>query len=50
MRGHDRPQATMLTLVSPEKRVPANHQIRRITLLAETALKELSPFVGADVQ
>jgi hypothetical protein len=50
MRGQDRPQATMLTLVSPEKRVPANHQIRRITLLAETALKELSPFVGADVQ
>src|ERR1700730_18395709 len=43
MRGHDRPQATMLTLVSPEKRVPANHPIRRIKLLAETALKELSP-------
>ena len=38
MRGHDRPQATMLTLVSPEKRVPANHPIRRIKLLAERAL------------
>src|SRR3984893_2634435 len=45
MRGHDRPQATMLTLVSPEKRVPANHPIRRIKLLAETALKELSPLL-----
>ena len=24
MRGYDRPQTTMLTLVNPEKRVPAN--------------------------
>ena len=45
MRGHDRPQAPMLTLVSPEKRVPANHPIRRIKLLAERALKELSPLL-----
>ena len=43
MRGYDRPQATMLTVVSPEKRVPANHPIRRIKPLAEAALKELSP-------
>jgi transposase len=43
MRGHDRPQATMLTLVNPEKRVPSNHPIRRIKPLAEAALKELSP-------
>jgi transposase len=43
MRGHDRPQATMLTLVNPEKRVPANHPIRLIKALAEVALKELSP-------
>jgi hypothetical protein len=33
----------MLTLVNPEKRVPANHPIRRIKPLAEAALKELSP-------
>jgi len=45
MRGHDRPQATMLTLVSPEKRVAANHPIRRIKALAEAALKELSPLL-----
>ena len=43
MRGYDRPQTTMLTLVNPEKRVPANHAIRLITALAEVALKELSP-------
>jgi transposase len=43
MRGYDRPQTTMLTLVNPEKRVPANHPIRLIKSLAEVALKELSP-------
>src|SRR5271169_6309706 len=43
MRGFDRPQTTMLTLVKPEKRVPANHPIRLIKALAEVALKELSP-------
>src|SRR5258706_2670672 len=43
MRGYDRPQSTMLTLVNPEKRVPANHPIRLIKQLAEVALKELSP-------
>jgi len=32
----------MLTLVNPEKRVPANHPIRLIKGLAEVALKELS--------
>jgi transposase len=43
MRGHDRPQTTMLTLVNPEQRVPADHPIRLIKSLAEIALKELSP-------
>src|SRR6202171_1208075 len=43
MRGRDRPQTTMLTLVNPEKRVPANHPIRLIKALAEVALKEFSP-------
>ncbi len=43
MRGHDRPQTTMLTLVNPAQRVPANHPIRLIKALAEVALKELSP-------
>jgi transposase len=43
MRGYDRPQSTMLTLVNPEQRVPANHPIRLIKELAEVALQELSP-------
>jgi hypothetical protein len=43
MRGHDRPQATMPTLVNPEQRVPDNHPIRLIKALVEVALKELSP-------
>jgi hypothetical protein len=43
MRGYDRPQSTMLTLVNPEQRVPANHPIRLIKELAGVALKELSP-------
>jgi hypothetical protein len=34
MRGHDRPQATMLTLVNPEQWIPANHPIRLIKGLA----------------
>ena len=42
MRGYDRPQTTMLTLVNPEQRVPANHPITLIKQLAEVALKELS--------
>jgi hypothetical protein len=43
MRGCDRPQTTMLTLVNAEKRVPANHPSKLIKALAEVALKELSP-------
>src|SRR3978361_738039 len=43
MRGFDRPQSTMLTLVNPEKRVPANHPVRAVRALSEVALKELSP-------
>src|ERR1035441_3679272 len=46
MRGHDQPQSTMLTLVNPEQKVPANHPIRLIKALAEIALKELSPLMA----
>ena len=45
MRGYDQPQTTMLSLVNPEQRVPANHPIRRIKPLAEAALKHLSPLL-----
>jgi transposase len=43
MRGTDTKQASMLSLLTPEKRVPANHPLRVVKLLAEAALKELSP-------
>jgi transposase len=43
MRGTDSKQATMLTLISPEKRVPASHPLRPIKKLAEEALARLSP-------
>lgn len=43
MRGTDTKQASMLSLLTPEKRVPANHPLRAVKLLAEAALKELSP-------
>jgi hypothetical protein len=48
MRGHDRPQATMLTLVNPEQRVPTNHPIRLIKALADSAQRTLA-VVRADV-
>ena len=44
MRGFHRPQTTMLTLVNPEKRVPANHPIRLIKALAEVALFDVNYF------
>jgi len=47
MRGTDSKQATMLTLISPEKRVPANHPLRPIKRLAEEALAKLSPVFDA---
>jgi hypothetical protein len=50
MRGYDRPQSTMLTLVNPDKRVPVNHPIRLIKQLAEVALKETLAAVRTDVQ
>jgi transposase len=43
MRGHDRPQMMMLTLVNPAQRVPSDHPIRMIKELTEISLKELSP-------
>jgi transposase len=47
MRGTDTKQSTMLSLQSPEQRVPANHPLRRIKVLADAALKELSPTFDA---
>src|SRR3954469_16139098 len=43
MRGKDRKQASMLCLMSPETVVPAGHPLRKVKLLADAALKQLSP-------
>lgn len=43
MRGTDKQQVTMLSLVTPDKRVPADHPLRRIKALADQALAGLSP-------
>jgi transposase len=43
MRGESTKQSSMLTLMSPEKRVPATHPLRGIKKLADAALRELSP-------
>jgi hypothetical protein len=43
MRGTDKQQVTMLSLVTPDRRVPADHPLRRIKALADQALAALSP-------
>lgn len=47
MRGTPTKQATMLSLVTPEKRVPSKHPLRAIKVLAEEALRELWPVFQA---
>ena len=42
MRGRKTSQTTMLSLVSPEQRVPQQHPLRRIKELADKALQSLS--------
>src|SRR5712691_6586203 len=42
MRGSEKQQATMLSLISPDQRVPKNHPLRRIKKFCEDALKQLS--------
>ena len=42
MRGADEKQASMLCLLSPEDRVPADHPLRGIKRLADRALAEMS--------
>ncbi|MBC7988551.1 MAG: IS5 family transposase [Luteimonas sp.] len=42
MRGREAKQATMLTLVSPETRVPERHPLRAIKPFVEQVLKEMS--------
>src|SRR6202790_4049194 len=43
MRGQDTQQSTMFSYLSPEKRVLADHPLRRIRPMVDVALKALSP-------
>ena len=43
MRGTDTKQGSMLSLLSPEHRVPQKHPLRAVKALAEVALAGLSP-------
>lgn len=43
MRGTHERQATMLSIVSPEQRVPKDHPLRRIKEMADKELARLSP-------
>jgi transposase len=47
MRGNVTRQATMLSLVGPEQRVPRDHPIRQIRKLADAQLQKLSPVLGS---
>lgn len=42
MRGQDTQQSTMFSYLSPEQRVPADHPLRRIRPMVDSALKALS--------
>ena len=47
MRGTDEKQASMFSVVSPERRIPADHPLRRIKAMADEILVELSPTFDA---
>lgn len=43
MRGNVEPQADMFCLISPESRVPKDHPLRRVKVLVDEVLRDLSP-------
>ncbi len=43
MRGHDEQQESMFSYISPEKRVPSDHPLRRLRVMVDAALEEMSP-------
>ncbi len=43
MRGDDERQEGMFSYISPEKRVPQDHPLRRIRAMTDVALQEMSP-------
>ena len=42
MRGHDEQQENMFSYIWPEKRVPADHPLRRVREMTDRALQDLS--------
>ena len=47
MRGDQTQQATMLTAITPDAKVPQDHPIRAIKPIVDGALRELSPLFNA---
>jgi transposase len=47
MRGRNESQVTMLSLVTPDQRVPKAHPLRKVKALADAALAALSPTFDA---
>ncbi len=47
MRGADDKQASLFSIVSPERRIPGDHPLRRIKAMAGEILRELSPTFDA---
>src|ERR1700675_4933091 len=45
-RGDDQRPDTMFSYVAPEQRVPADHPLRAIRTMVDTALRERSPEFG----
>lgn len=43
MRGHDEQQEGMFSYISPEKRVPQDHPLRKLRAMVDAALQEMSP-------
>jgi transposase len=43
MRGPDHDQAYMFSYLSPEERIPSDHPLRKIRLMCDQALQQLSP-------
>ena len=46
MRGADEKQEAMFSYVSPEKRVPLDHPLRRVRAMTDAALREMSAKFG----
>jgi len=47
MRGADHQQSSMFSYISAEQRVPKDHPLRAIRVMADTALKQLGPCFDA---